>query len=122
MAMEQSIAAVSTVADRVLDALVSGLEIEFGRVAGEALAHRFVEAEEIDFHWDARVQERWLGAFESIDDEGLELDRVLILGRLDGLWFTAIMIVDGEGQAHGMLSRRTFSTKKGAHKAYGDVH
>ena len=109
MSMSESIGAASAKkADRVMAALVSGLEIEFGRGAGEALAHRFLEAEEIDFHWDARVQERWVGTYESIDDDELELDRVAILGRLDGQWFVAVMVVDGDGKAHGMLGKRTF--------------
>src|SRR3546814_13834532 len=56
---------VGKASDRVMAALVSGLEIEFGRGAGEALAQRFLEAEEIDFHWDAREQERWIGTYES---------------------------------------------------------
>jgi hypothetical protein len=81
MSMMQSIGVAS---DRVMAALVSGLEIEFGRGAGEALAHRFLEAEEVDFHWDARVQERWIGTYESMDDEDPELDRVKIFGSLDG--------------------------------------
>src|SRR3546814_9812470 len=88
--------------------LVSGLEIEFGRGAGEALAQRFLEAEEIDFHWDAREQERWIGTYESAGDEDFELDRVAIVGRLDGQWFVAMMIVDGDGNAHGLMGKRIF--------------
>ena len=81
MSMMQTIGVAS---DRVMAALISGLEIEFGRGAGEALAHRFLEAEEVDFHWDARVSESWIGSYESLDDDDLELDRVRIFGRLDG--------------------------------------
>src|SRR3546814_8202635 len=96
---------VGMASDRVMAALVSGLEIEFGRGAGEALAQRFLEAEEIDFHWDAREQERWIGTYESAGDEDFELDRVAIVGRLDGQWFVAMMIVDGDGNAHGKIGR-----------------
>ena len=64
MSMYQSI---ETALDRVMAALVAGLELEFGRGAGEALAHRFLEAEEADFCWGARVEERWIGAYESTD-------------------------------------------------------
>jgi hypothetical protein len=81
MGMCQSI---GTASDRVMAMLMAGLEIEFGRGAGEALAHRFLEAEETDFLWDARIEERWLGSYESIDDDDLELDRIAICGRLDG--------------------------------------
>src|SRR3546814_784824 len=40
---------ISVASDRVMAALVSGLEMEFGHGVGEALAHRFLEAEEADF-------------------------------------------------------------------------
>lgn len=105
MSMYQSI---GTSSDRVMEALVAGLELEFGRGAGEALAARFLEAEEADFRWDARVEERWIGAYESADDKDFELDRIAICGRLDGKWFCATMLVDGDGQAHGMMGCRQF--------------
>lgn len=114
MCMYQSIGT----SDRVMATLVAGLEIEFGRGAGEALAHRFLEAEEADFHWDARSEERWLGAYESPDDDEFELDRIAIFGRLDGKWFAAVMIVDGDGMAHGMMGRRTFRSERQARQAY----
>jgi hypothetical protein len=119
MAQVQTISAAS---DRVMAALISGLEIEFGRAAGEALAHRFLEAEEADFHWDARVQERWIGAYYDVDDDGFELDRVAILGRLDGQWFVATIIVDGEGNAHGMLGQRAFGSRAAAKEAFDGAH
>ena len=79
MSMDQSIGTASAnVVDRVMAALLSGLELEFGRGAGEELAHRFLAAEEADFCWDARVEERWIGAYERPDDEEFELDRVAI--------------------------------------------
>ena len=40
---------IGVASDRVLATLVAGLEIEFGHGAGEALAQRFLEAEESDF-------------------------------------------------------------------------
>lgn len=109
---------ISDAADRVMAALISGLEIEFGRGAGETLAHRFLEAEEVDFHWDARLQERWIGAHESIDDDEFELDRVRIFGKLDGRWFVATMIIDGDGNAHGMMGKRNFQREKQARAAF----
>src|SRR3546814_11053583 len=87
-------------------ALVSGLEIEFGHGVGEALAHRFLEAAETEFPWDARDMERWIGAYESTEDEEIDLDRVRTFGRLDGTWFVAVMIVDGEGNPHGLTGKR----------------
>ena len=119
MTVVQSIGAAS---DRVLERLVEGLEIEFGHGAGEALARRFLEAEEVDFRWDARVSERWLGAYESLEDENLELDRVAICGRLDREWFMATMIIDGDGGAYGMLACRAFGTERAAREALTGAH
>jgi len=112
----------ANIGDRVMAALKSGLEVEFGRGAGEALAHRFLEAEETDFLWDARVEERWLGAYDSIDDDDLELDRIAICGRLDGRWFAGVMLVDGDGMAHGTLAKRFCRSRKSAHEAMVDAH
>jgi len=118
MSMMQSVGVAS---DRVMAALVSGLEIEFGRGAGEALAHRFLEAEEVDFHWNSRVRERWIGSYESIDDEDVELERVKIFGRLDDEWFVAVMIVDGDGNAHGMMGKRIFGCQREASAAFDQL-
>jgi hypothetical protein len=104
--------------DRVMAALVAGLEIEFGRGAAEGLARRFLDAEECDFHLEARSCERWLGRYEASGEDDLELDRVGVLGRLDGGWFTAICIVDGNGNAHGMTGCRSFNTRHAAHAAF----
>ena len=112
---------IAAASDRVMTALIAGLEIEVGRDVGAALAARFLEAEGANFHWDARVRERWLGAYESLDDDGFELDRVAILGRLDGSWFVAVMIVDGDGNAHGMLGCRRFGSELAAQKALADA-
>lgn len=122
MGMVQSIGVAS---DRVMAVLVSGLEVEFGRDAGAALAQRFLEAEDVDFHWDARVQERWISAYvgpnDSRDDENFELDRVRIVGFLDGRWFVAVMIVDGEGNAHGIMGKRDFRREREARAAFTDA-
>jgi hypothetical protein len=112
---------ISDAADRVMAALVSGLEIEFGRQAGAALAERFLDAEEADFHWDARVEERWLGCYFGSDESDIELDRVRILGRIDGRWFVAVMLVDGDGDAHGMLGKRSFGRAAQAQRAFADA-
>lgn len=118
MSMVQPISAAS---DRVMAALISGLEIEFGRGAAAALATRFLEAEEADFCWDVRLTERWLGAWHGGDDDDLELDRVAILGKLDGRWFAATMIVDGDGNAQGMLGCRRFRGRADAESAFDNA-
>ena len=123
MSMYQSIGTASAnVVDRVMEALVAGLELEFGRSAGEALAHRFLEAEEADFRWDARIEERWIGAYECADNGDFELDRIAICGRLDGQWFCATMLVDGDGQAHGVMGCRTFRSLVRARDAMLHAH
>ena len=119
MGMVESI---GTASDRVLETLRAGLEIEFGQGAGEALAHRFLKAEEIDFHWDARIEERWIGTYESTEETDFELDRIAICGRLDGTWFCATMLVDGDGEAYGMTGCRTFGSLADARKAMLDAH
>jgi hypothetical protein len=112
---------VSAASDRVMAALVAGLELEFGRGAGHALAERFIAAEECDFTWDARLQERWLGAYETLDEEDFELDRVAMIGRFDGRWCVAVCIVDGDGNAYGMQGRRSFETVQAARKAFATL-
>ncbi|KTR83813.1 hypothetical protein NS277_07645 [Novosphingobium barchaimii] len=119
MTMFQTIGAAS---DRVMATLVAGLEIEFGRGAGEALAARFLEAEESDFLWDARVTERWLGAYRAQDEEDFELDRVAIMGRLDGRWFVAVSIIDGDGNPHGLMGRRDFGSERQARETFAVAH
>lgn len=109
---------IAVASDRVMAALIAGLEIEFGSRAAEGLAQRFLAAEDSDFHWDARIGERWLGAYESIDGQELELDRVEIYGILDGGWFTACVIIDGDGRAHGMIGRRGFRSERAARRAF----
>lgn len=119
MTMMQPIAAP---AERVMTCLLAGLEIQFGRGAGEALARQFLAAEDVDFRWDARSDERWLGAYESDETDEFWLDRIAICGRLDAKWFAAIMLVDGDGNAHGMLGCREFGTERGARAALIAAH
>lgn len=107
--------------DRVMAALMTSLDVEFGRGAGEALATRFLEAEEGDFLWQARLSERWLGIYESVEDDGVELDRVAIIGQLDGRWFVAVSIIDGDGQPHGLVGRHSFDSEEQALIAFGAV-
>ena len=114
--------AFSAASDRVMAALIAGLELEFGRGAAEGLAQRFLAAEECDLHWDARVEERWISAYESADEDDFELDRVAICGRIDGRWFAAMCIVDGDGMAHGMMGKRTFRSVRAAREAFAAQH
>jgi len=47
---------------------------------------------------------------------------VAILGQIDGRWFVAMCIVDGDGMAHGMMGRREFSDAAAARKAFETRH
>jgi hypothetical protein len=112
---------ISVPSERVVSALIAGLQLEFGDDAGAALAQRFLGAEELDFAWDARIEERWIGPFLGDDADDIELDRVRILGCLEGRWFVATMIVDGEGSPHGMLCKRSFEQRSQALAAFADA-
>lgn len=128
--VQQHAATVGAGVDRIMAALVSGLELEFGRGAGAALAERFLEAEETEFCWEAREAERWLGSYEGrrnsfgddLDDgeseDDILLDRVAICGRIDSRHFVATVIVDGDGVAHGMLGKRNFGSAMAARSAF----
>lgn len=113
---------VSAASDRVMATLIAGLELEFGRGAGEGLAQHFLAAEDADFRWEVRAEERWIGAYESTDEDDYWLDRVAICGRLDRRWFAATMIVDGDGNARGMLGCREFRSRKAAREAMAKAH
>jgi hypothetical protein len=112
---------IGTASDRVLATLIAGIELEFGRGAGEALAQRFLEAEESDFLWEARVAERWLGSYESVEDDDFDLERIAICGWSDGRWFVAVMLIDGEGLPHGTMGKRVCSDLDAAQQAMRDA-
>ncbi|MBT0670638.1 hypothetical protein HT136_19915 [Novosphingobium profundi] len=96
------------------ETLVRGLEAEFGHGAGLGLAQRFLDAEECDFLWEARRDERWLGGWEG-EEEGRDLDRIAIMGKLGRAWFVARLIVDGDGRAVGLMARRDVGGEMEAH-------
>ena len=104
--------------DRVLHSLATGSGIEDRRTLGDGIDRHILAAEEADFHWDARLSERWLGQYFNAEEDENELDRVAIVGRIDGRWFSATSIIDGDGMPHGMINRRTFNTKHEAEKAF----
>lgn len=112
---------IGTASDRIVATLVAGLEMELGRGAGAALADHFLAAEESDFLWDARGEERWLGSYEGLGEDDLELDRIAIWGRLDGRWFMAIMLVDGEGMPRETITKRICHSRDAARKEMVDA-
>lgn len=92
---------IGTAPGHAMARLVSGLDLEFGRVAGEAMACPFLYAEGVNSRWDAKVDERWTGVEESAGNEVSESGLIAICERLDGKWFFGTRLVDGDGQARG---------------------
>ena len=99
------------ISNRGCDARVEEIRTEFGAV----LAERIIEAEAVNFLWESRVAERYLGQQVSweLDDEDVsqELSRVAILSVLDGRWHVGICLVDGEGAAVELLWKRRFDSR-----------
>lgn len=82
------------------EARVDALRAEFGAV----LAARILEAEELDFLWDARVSERYLGQHFGVEcEDGTELSRIAILSFFDGAWHVAVCLADGDGDVAALL-------------------
>ena len=92
--------------------LVEGLRMELGCSDIAALAERIFEAEEADFHWQARVRERYLGQHLPVDlgdeDAREDVSRIATLSFLGGRWHAGICLVDGEGCAVDLLWLRSF--------------
>ena len=87
-----------------------------------ALAVRILEGEKTEFHWDARVQERYLGQYlpaDLGDDEcGKELARIAILSFLGGRWHAGICLVDGNGCAAELLWLRSYEAREDAAETF----
>jgi hypothetical protein len=96
---------------RGCDAAIDALRAEFGAV----LAERIIEAEAVDFLWEARVWERYLGQQIGwdidVEEASQELSRLAILSVLDGCWYAGMCLVDGEGAAVELLWKRRFDSR-----------
>lgn len=111
--------AIGKTSDQVFERLVSGLQASFGRSAAEGLARQFIEAEGADFYWEARTRERWLGAYESIEDEAEDvLDRVAVFGMLDGFYYVAVLLIEVSGAVDALLGLRQFTGRGDAERAF----
>jgi hypothetical protein len=103
------------------DGIVDGLRAEFGAV----LAERILEAEALDFMWDARVKERYLGqSFGAALDGGFgdeEHSRIVVLSVFDRRWHVGLLLVDGEGCAVDLLWRRAFKGREQAEMSFMQV-
>lgn len=92
--------------------LVDGLRMELGCSDIATLAERIFEAEKADFHWQARLRERYLGQHFPLDlcdeHDGDELSRMAILSFVAGRWHAGVCLVDGDGCASDLLWIRSF--------------
>ncbi|NBB39610.1 hypothetical protein [Sphingobium yanoikuyae] len=91
---------------------LAGAQTGPGGGAANALA-----AEE-DCLWEARIAARWLGAYEGEVVAGEEWDLVAILKQVEGGWFAARMLVDGEGAPRQVTGRRNLESKWRALRAF----
>ena len=102
--------------------LVEGLRMEFSCSDVAALADRIFDAEKAEFHWDARIRERYLGQHFPLDpgDEYAtgELERIAFLSFLAGRWHTGICLVDGDGCAVELSWLRSFERREDALDAF----
>ena len=98
--------------------LVDGLRMELGCADIALLAERIFEAEKADFHWHARVRERYLGQHFPLDpgdeDAANDVSRIAILSFLAGRWHAGICLVDGGGCATDLLWLRSFERREDA--------
>jgi hypothetical protein len=96
---------------RSCDVAVDALRAEFGAV----LAKRIIEAEAVDFLWEARVQDRYLGQEIGLDlddeEASQELSRIAILSILEGRWYVGMCLIDGEGAAVELLWKRQLGSR-----------
>jgi hypothetical protein len=102
--------------------LVEGLRMEFGCADISALAERIFEGEKLDFHWNARVRERYLGQHFApdvgVEDECEDLSRMAILSFVGGRWHVGVCLVDGDGCPADLLWLRSFDGQQDAAETF----
>ena len=110
-----------SISNRGCDARVEDLRAEFGGI----LTERIIEAEAIDFIWEGRMRERYLGLHvtEFADDELSEdVSRVAVLSSIEGRWHIGLCLVDGEGEPVDLVWKRGYCSRKEAETALEQVH
>jgi len=101
------------------NAQLEALKVQFGSV----VASRILEAEAADFHWQARVRERYIG--QHLDEDfgsGEELSRIAILSDLGGQWHAGVCLVDGDGEVETLLWLRSFASFEEAQVTFDRAH
>ncbi|QGN54064.1 hypothetical protein [Novosphingobium sp. Gsoil 351] len=101
------------------NAQLDALKAQFGSI----VASRILEAEAADFHWQARVRERYLGQYcDDVFGSGEELSRIAILSQLGGQWHAGVCLADGDGEVETLLWLRSFGDLEGAEGEYDRAH
>lgn len=99
--------------------LVRDLADEFGDEGINAVAERFVAAEQADFYWDGRIAEMKLAPFcEAFDDDDEPCERVAILGFFRSRYYVATCLVDDSWRLCAMLRVRHFDDSANAEAAF----
>jgi hypothetical protein len=98
--------------------LVASVKEEFGTEGLMSNVERFIEAERADFHWDGRLAEMNLGAYEGFDEEDEAFDLVSIVGYFRSRYYVATCVVDAERHVRWMLRLRHFDSFESAEQAF----
>ena len=98
--------------------LVASVKEEFGTDGLLSNVERFIDAERADVHWDGRLAEMNLGAYESFDDEDEAFERVSIIGYFRGRYYVATCVVDAERRVRWLLRLRHFDSFESAERAF----
>jgi hypothetical protein len=104
---------ISATSNHSCDGLVENLRAEFGAI----LADRIIEAEALEFVWEGRVRERYLGQhIPAFGDEEMSEDvsRIAVLSSIGGRWYVGMCLVDGEGDAVDLLWKRQYEGRSDA--------
>jgi hypothetical protein len=109
---------ISATGNSAIEARITAIEAEFGAI----LAGRIIESEAVDFLWEGRIKERYLGQHFDVcfppDDDDTELSRVAVLSAFGGEWHAGACLVDGEGRAVDFLWKQSFEDRDLAEAAF----
>lgn len=105
--------------------LVKELRSEYHCEDVGALADRIVADEAADFHWAARIRDRYLGQWldgdRCLGEGGEDFARMAIMSFLGGRWHAGSCVVDGEGRAVELLWLQSFEGIEDAEGAFAYV-
>ena len=98
--------------------LVESVKEEFGTEGLMSNVERFIEAERADFHWDGRIAEMNLGAYDSLDEDDKAFEAVAIIGYFRSRYYVATCVVDAERHVRWMLRLRYSDSFESAEQAF----